>query len=46
MDALNEETLKHYFDVGRYFKEYNSPSQLYNVDKSGILLDPQDTKKL
>ena len=48
MDAMNEDTLKHYFDLLEdTLKEHNlldSPSQLYNVDESGIPLDPKALK--
>ena len=45
MDAMNEDTINHYFDLLEdTLKEHdllNSPSQLYNVDESGI---PSDLK--
>ena len=44
MDAVNEETLKQYYDLLEdTLKENNlmdSPSCVYNVDKMGIPLDP------
>ena len=48
MDAMNANTLKHYYDLLEdTLKEhnlFNSPSQLYNVDESGIPLDPKPLK--
>ena len=48
MDAMNATTLKHYYDLLEdTLKEhnlFNSPSQLYNVDESGIPLDPKAPK--
>ena len=48
MDAMNSDTLKQYYDLLEdTLKEHNlhnSPSQLYNVDESGIPLDPKAPK--
>ena len=48
MDAMNAATLQHYYDLlEETLKEhnlFNSPSQLYNVDESGIPLDPKAPK--
>ena len=45
MDAVNRETLKQYFDLLKdALTEHNllqSPLQIYNVDESGIPLDPK-----
>ena len=45
MDAINSETVNHYFDLLESTLEDNgliySPSQIYNVDESGIPLDPK-----
>jgi len=44
MDAVNEETMSSYFDLLEdTLKKYNllhCPAQIYNVDESGIPLDP------
>ena len=49
MDAMNTGTLKQYYIqlIRRHLKKYNLhnyPSQLYNVDEFGILLDPKAPK--
>jgi hypothetical protein len=45
MDAVNEQTLNQYFDLLEdTLKEHNllnSPSRIYNVDETGIPLDPR-----
>ena len=45
MDAINSETMKHYFDLlESTLKDnnlMNAPSQIYNVDESGMPLDPK-----
>ena len=45
MDAINSETLNHYFDLLEIVLKDNglmhSPSQIYNVDESGMPLDPK-----
>ena len=45
MDAVNRETLKQYFDILKdALTEHNllqTPLQIYNVDESGIPLDPK-----
>ena len=45
---MNEDTIKHCFDMLEdTLKEHdllNSPAQLYNVDESGILLDPKSPR--
>ena len=45
MDAINSDTIMHYFDLlESTLKEnglMNSPSQIYNVDESGMPLDPK-----
>ncbi len=45
MDAINSDTLKQYFDLlESTLKEHDllhHPSQIYNVDESGIPLDPK-----
>lgn len=45
MDAINEDTMKQYFNLlENTLKEHNlldSPSQLYNVDETGMPLDPK-----
>ena len=45
MDAVNAQTMKQYFGLlGDTLKEHgllNCPSQIYNVDESGMLLDPK-----
>jgi len=45
MDAVNEETISHYFsllqDVMQKNGITNSPGQIYNVDESGVPLDPK-----
>ena len=50
MDAVNEETLTEYFDLLEdTLKQHdlqNSPSQIYNVDETGIPLDPKAPKIL
>ena len=44
MDAINKDTLKHYFsllnDIMTEFDLDSKPSQMYNVDESGIPFDP------
>ena len=44
MNAINYHTINRYFDLLEYTLTENNllqhPSQIYNVDKSGILLDP------
>ena len=50
MDAVNKETLTEYFDLLEdTLKQHdlqNSPSQIYNVDETGIPLDPKASKIL
>ena len=45
MDAINEQTMKQYFDLLEdTLKEHNllhNPAQIYNVDESGMPLDPK-----
>ena len=45
MDAINSETLEHYFTLlNKTLEENNlknSPQQIYNVDESGVPLDPK-----
>ena len=45
MDAINPETIEHYFKLLKDTLEQNnlmdSPQQIYNVDESGIPLDPK-----
>lgn len=45
MDAVNGETMKHYFsllnDVMTEHDLHSRPSQIYNVDESGIPFDPR-----
>jgi len=45
MDAMNSETINHYFDLLESTLKDNgllhSPSQIYNVDESGMPLDPK-----
>ena len=45
MNAINSETVNHYFNLLESTLEDNglihSPSQIYNVDESGIPLDPK-----
>ena len=45
MDAINSETMNHYFDLlEKTLKDnnlMNCPSQIYNVDESGMPLDPK-----
>jgi len=45
MDAINEETISDYFallqSVMQEHKILNSPGQIYNVDESGVPLDPK-----
>ena len=45
MDAVNVSTMRHYFDLlETALKENNllhSPGQIYNVDKTGVPLDPK-----
>ena len=44
MNAINYHTINRYFDLLDYTLTENNllqhPSQIYNVDESGILLDP------
>lgn len=48
MDAMNEETLKHYFDLLEETLQANnlrnSPTRIYNADETGIPLDPKAPK--
>ena len=48
MDAMNKDTIDHYFNLLEdTLKEHdllNAPLQLYNVDESGIPLDPKAPK--
>ena len=48
MDAVNDETLKGYFDLLedtlKQNSLQNSPSQIYNVDETGVPLDPKAPK--
>ena len=48
MNAMNEDTLNHYFDLlGKTMKEnnlLNSQTKVYNVDETGIPLDPKTPK--
>ena len=45
MDAINEQIMKQYFDLLEdTLKEHNllhNPAQIYNVDESGMPLDPK-----
>jgi len=45
MDVVNESTMRHYFDLlETTLKDDNllhSPSQIYNVDETGVPLDPK-----
>ena len=45
MDVVNEETISDYFtllqSVMQEHKILNSPGQIYNVDESGVPLDPK-----
>ena len=45
MNAVNEDTLTHYFSLLKQTLEKNnltnSPGQIYNVDKTGVPLDPK-----
>ena len=45
MDAINSETMKHYFDLLESTLQdndlMNAPSQIYNDDESGMPLDPK-----
>ena len=45
MDAINSETLEHYFTLLKKTLEENnlknSPQRIYNVDESGVPLDPK-----
>jgi len=42
MDAINEETIIHYFTSGCDAEKItNSPGQIYSVDESGVPLDPK-----
>ena len=45
MDAINEQTMKQYFDLLEdTLKEHNllhNPTQIYNVNESGMPLDPK-----
>ena len=45
MDAVNVDTMKHYFDMLKKTlqenKLMNSPGQIYNVDECGMPLDPK-----
>ena len=45
MDAVNQETMDQYFSLlGEVFMEHSlvdKPSQIYNVDESGVPLDPK-----
>ena len=45
MDAVNTETMQHYFNLLQNVLEknglINAPHQIYNMDESGIPLDPK-----
>ena len=45
MDAVNRETMDQYFallkDVMEEHSLFDKPSQIYNVDESGVPLDPR-----
>ena len=45
MDAINESTMRHYFDLlETTLKDNNllhSPGLIYNVDETGVPLDPK-----
>ena len=45
MDAVNEDTITHYFDLLKQTlvdnSLTNSPEQIYNVDETGVPLDPR-----
>ena len=45
MDAVNEDTITHYFDLLKKTLEenglINSPERIYNVDETGVPLDPK-----
>ena len=49
MDAVNQETMDQYFSLlGEVLMEHNlvdKPSQIYNVDESGVPLDPKPPNK-
>ena len=44
MDAVNEDTITHYFDLLKQTvidnSLINSPERIYNVDETGVPLDP------
>ncbi len=48
MDAINQESMKSYFDLLKsVFDEFNfheHPAQVYNMDETGIPLDPKPPK--
>lgn len=50
MDAVNQETMDQYFSLlGEVLMEHNlvdKPSQIYNVDESGVPLDPKPPNKI
>ena len=50
MDAINAGNLKNYFDqLRRLFDEYdfdNHPEAIYNMDETGVPLEPQPPKVL
>ena len=45
MDAINEQSLKQYFDLledtMKQHNLFNHPAQIYNVDESRVSLDPK-----
>ena len=48
MDAVNEDTITHYFDLLKQTLRdnslINSPERIYNVDETGVPLDPSAPK--
>ena len=45
LDAINKDTLGQYFSILKDVMEehslYDKPSQIYNIDESGVPLDPR-----
>ena len=45
MDAVNKDTVAHYFDLLKKTLEenglINSPERIYNIDETGVPLDPK-----
>ena len=48
IDAINEENMKKYFDlledVYNEFDFKNHPERIYNIDETGVALDPHPPK--